>query len=429
MYKNHKIKEATLAPCSKMPSCDRSTLLRIDNHLSTDDLYSMVFLCRDIIGISQLGHIHRAINLTEQLERKFGEHVIDGINYTWIDLFKELLFHAGRMDLLKFMGSNKDTIKKQLKVISLVNSFTLLLFEIRQAIIPEDLDVMKFQYYGDTSNTAAITDPLDFFMALERQVVIGPNVLEPLEEMIESTNRWDILRKIQKYKSRHPDVNERARKQRPWQYHHQEQIGELVKDEEMPRYEMNAVPRGYCIIFNNSNFYQGHDQCKELKDRKGTDVDKSKLEHLFTKLHFVVSVHENLTGKELKKTNEYAARNHHALDCLVVIILSHGLLRGVYGADSEPVMLRDLTTPFRPQACPSLANKPKIFIVQACQGTEQQPSVPYYNQPDAPDQSLPELDYPHQHHQHCSSSPDYTLPNEADFLIAYATVEGFVSYR
>ena len=146
-----------------MPSCDRSALLKIDNHLSTDDLNSMVFLCRDIIGNSQLGCMRRAIDLIQQLERKFDERLIDEVNYTWIDLFKELLFHAGRMDLLKTIGSNKETIKAQLKVISLVDSFTLLLFEIRQKISPDELDSLKFQYSGDSSNIDTVKRSSELF--------------------------------------------------------------------------------------------------------------------------------------------------------------------------------------------------------------------------------------------------------------------------
>ena len=195
--------EKRLHYCFKMPSCDRSALLKIDSRLSTDELNSMVFLCRDIIGNSQLGHIRRAIDLIQQLEKKFDERLIGEVKYTWIDLFKELLFHAGRMDLLKVISSNKETIKEQVKFISLVDSFTLLLFEIRQEIIPTELEHLKFQYGGDISNIDAVTDPLDFFIALERRANIGPDTLETLEDMITTINRQDILRKIQKYKSRH----------------------------------------------------------------------------------------------------------------------------------------------------------------------------------------------------------------------------------
>ena len=53
--------------------------------------------------------------------------------------------------------------------------------------------------------------------------------------------------------------------------------------------------------------------------------------------------------------------------------------------------------------------------------------VPYGSQQtDAQNESLQEVDCNHHHH---SSASDYTLPNEADFLIACATVQGFVSYR
>lgn len=87
--------------------------------------------------------------------------------------------------------------------------------------------------------------------------------------------------------------------------------------------------------------------------------------------------------------------DHSNNDCLVVIILSHGELVPYYdrksGDESDTLLSHDLMshvhssdsmyplqmiwTYFTDENCPTLANKPRIFIVQACQGNKTDPGV------------------------------------------------------
>ena len=198
--------------------------------------------------------------------------------------------------------------------------------------------------------------------------------------------------------------------------------------EEMPRYKMNAVLRGYCIILNNYMFSKDG-----LEERKGTEVDKNKLRALFEKLHFMVRVFNNFSGERMKEILDfYAAKDHIAHDCVVVILMSHGRLGEVYGVDGDKAKLDDLKAPFKPEMCQSLKNKPKIFIVQACRGDGHQPSVPYHSQQAGAPESFPESDSPESDSPDVRSlpaSPSATVPNEADFLVAYATVPGYKAYR
>ncbi len=54
--------------------------------------------------------------------------------------------------------------------------------------------------------------------------------------------------------------------------------------------------------------------------------------------------------------------------CLVVCLLSHGIENAILCYDGKYVNINKLKYEFSLNKCPSLYGKPKIFIVQACQG-------------------------------------------------------------
>ncbi|XP_033288893.1 caspase-9 isoform X4 [Orcinus orca] len=86
-------------------------------------------------------------------------------------------------------------------------------------------------------------------------------------------------------------------------------------------YVLNADPCGHCLIINNVNF------CHEsgLGTRTGSSIDCERMQQRFHLLHFVVEVKCNLTAKQMVQALvELARRDHSALDCCVVVILSHG---------------------------------------------------------------------------------------------------------
>ncbi|XP_059997358.1 caspase-9 isoform X3 [Lagenorhynchus albirostris] len=90
-------------------------------------------------------------------------------------------------------------------------------------------------------------------------------------------------------------------------------------------YVLNADPCGHCLIINNVNF------CHEsgLGTRTGSSIDCERMQQRFRLLHFVVEVKCNLTAKQMVQALvELARRDHSALDCCVVVILSHGCQSG-----------------------------------------------------------------------------------------------------
>ncbi|XP_007459353.1 PREDICTED: caspase-9 isoform X3 [Lipotes vexillifer] len=203
-------------------------------------------------------------------------------------------------------------------------------------------------------------------------------------------------------------------------------------------YVLNADPCGHCLIINNVNF------CREsgLGTRTGSSIDCERMQQRFHLLHFVVEVKCNLTAKQMVQALvELAQRDHSALDCCVVVILSHGCQAShlqfpgaVYGMDGDPVSVERIVSLFNGTGCPSLGGKPKLFFIQACggelkdQGFEVASTSPEDRTPD----SDPEPDAtPFQEGAVTVDQPDAvsSLPTPSDILVSYSTFPGFVSWR
>lgn len=182
---------------------------------------------------------------------------------------------------------------------------------------------------------------------------------------------------------------------------------------------------GMCIIINNEFF---SDRNKH-PPRCGTDVDGDSLRELFTMFGYEIGLHENKTCLEIRHLlDEVRKKDHKDNGALVVCILSHGDFNTVTGACSTDLVIDEIMIPFRADCCPSLSGKPKLFILQICQGQKTQRIV--FHPTDA---VKAEGDYNlTQDKAEVTDSP--TLHRgpflaEADFLIAFATMRGYASYR
>lgn len=106
-------------------------------------------------------------------------------------------------------------------------------------------------------------------------------------------------------------------------------------------------------------------------------------------------------------------------------MLSHGEKGCVYGADAQQVFLGDLSKPFTSGRAPTLAGKPKLFFIQACQGSDYQrgsaPCPPRPGPEEGDKQSRLEEDAGRVHGE--------TVPWDADFLLGMATVQECKSFR
>ncbi|XP_078583929.1 LOW QUALITY PROTEIN: uncharacterized protein LOC144866438 [Branchiostoma floridae x Branchiostoma japonicum] len=186
--------------------------------------------------------------------------------------------------------------------------------------------------------------------------------------------------------------------------------------EEMPYYRMDHELRGLAIIINNKQFFhdpQHEDSRTSLEDREGTHVDRENLRYIFGLLGFEVQTFENLTHDQLINLfTQVRHADHRNHDCFAACILSHGSQGQVYGADSVPVSICDLTEELT--KCPSLVGKPKLFFIQACQGGSEQTDI--------------RVDAGHGS-EGLAAFQETMIPKEADFLLSYSTIPGYVSYR
>ncbi|KAG7273502.1 hypothetical protein CRUP_015878 [Coryphaenoides rupestris] len=186
-------------------------------------------------------------------------------------------------------------------------------------------------------------------------------------------------------------------------------------------YELRCNPRGTCVVINNEKF-----SGTELRNRPGTQKDEDSLRHVFEQLGFRIQVHSNLAADDMRSVlGDLGKRSFIAADLLVVCVLSHGERECVFGTDGRKVTLAELRRPFTSERAPTLAGKPKLFFIQACQGSGYQQGAapcPPRPQEEPPGASLMlEAD--------AGPLPVELVAGDADFLMGMATVEECKSFR
>lgn len=138
-------------------------------------------------------------------------------------------------------------------------------------------------------------------------------------------------------------------------------------------------------------------------------------------MHFRVKVEDDLVASEIKEViQDFAKMDHTQMGAFVCCVLSHGEKGAVLGIDGKLVEIHELTLPFA--ECHTLASKPKLFFIQACQGREAQNGVfAADGQGNDTDEGTFEED---------AYNPALrSVPIKADFLIGMATVEHYQSFR
>ena len=125
------------------------------------------------------------------------------------------------------------------------------------------------------------------------------------------------------------------------------------------------------MIINNMIFKKG-------SPLPGGEEDQQRLLVLFTSLGFDVKIHQNLIAEQMiRKAESYGKMQHKGV--FFFVISSHGTLvdnrEAVLGADSKPVKIDQLESFFCSSKCPSLHGVPKIFMIDACRGNQEEESI------------------------------------------------------
>ncbi|XP_053694345.1 caspase-like [Sabethes cyaneus] len=170
-------------------------------------------------------------------------------------------------------------------------------------------------------------------------------------------------------------------------------------------YPMNHTNRGKAIIFTHAEF---NVQNVKLPKREGGEVDYITMNETLERLGFDVHIYKDKRLKEiLTITKEVSSMDHSNSDCILVAVLTHGDEGEIIYAYDCPYQISSVWTQFTGDHCPSLIGKPKIFIIQACRGNELDCGVKVEK----------------------DGVARYSIPTHADFLFAFATIPGFMSFR
>jgi len=186
-----------------------------------------------------------------------------------------------------------------------------------------------------------------------------------------------------------------------------ESMANTRTDKDATHYRMDHKYRGKAIVLNHEHF-----RVSNLRSRSGTSVDCKNVCGRLKSIGFDVYCYNDLNYLKLDAViKEAASEDHSDADCFIMVVLSHGE-QGILYAHDTPYNSELLWSAFTADKCPSLAGKPKLFFIQACQGDKLDSGVTM---------NRTETD------GHPSDS--YRIPSQADFLIAYSTIPGYYSWR
>ena len=195
-------------------------------------------------------------------------------------------------------------------------------------------------------------------------------------------------------------------------------------------YKMTALPRGIALIINNKLFVDNPEHGRQ-PPRHGSEEDVHQLKELFGALEFEVHISENRTKREMLNEVDFSAyeKDHSDYDCFVLWLMSHGRSGEVFGSDGFPLPIETIKDMLSNASCATLRGKPKLLFVQACRGDKEDEGVNVVtNACGSPSVQMP-FPCPDSPIDPTKSPSSERIAGQTDFLTAYSTVEGYVSYR
>ncbi|NXF95290.1 CASPA protein, partial [Eubucco bourcierii] len=452
----------------------RQQLLIIDQNLMAEDVAALKFFCTDLLPSRKLESVKSAVDIFQLLMAE------DYLNEEDNFLLAELLYRIKCHSLLKKLGYTKEKVEESLHEKGRVSPYRQMLYELSENITNEMLKEILFLLQNHLPKRWTSLSALDMLILLEKQGLVSENNVQMLEGICMEVSP-DLMRTVKCYRrtkvccfpslkvlqvkesslSHGGDIKVFSsslvcrmcivclgftdfggcgffsclyfetvmavscfakswfRKETSIFVHHVRNTGYddffSVFLQRMATYKMDGPHRGFCLVINNVNFDGS------LLERKGSCKDAEELKQVFTWLGLDVRTYTNQTSEQilnLMQTWQHLS-DHKDRDCFICCILSHGESGAVYGKDEELVSIRTIMSYFTAKQCPQLAEKPKLFFIQACQGKEIQ--CPVYVEPDAQVPGMSSMQR--------SVSPSESIPEEADFLLGMATIDGYASFR
>ncbi|CAL9689047.1 unnamed protein product [Knipowitschia caucasica] len=412
---------------------DRVTLSKIDEELESSEVAALRFLCRDVVNRKRLETVVDGKGLFLRLEER-------GLLEN--DAFlSQLLKTIGRNDLLSFFRSNNSEITET-DSSPMLSDYRVMLYHLHEDLTQENLDKIKFLLENKLGRRQVelCYTALDVFSEMEKKSLLSNTKLNELSDVLnevdrplaESLNNYIERTFLQSNNNNQITIPPRvppclsvsetqpsSANMENCVYSDANSITKSVSSaDEAEYYSFTHMPRGLCVIINNENF-------NSLKYRAGSAEDARALKETFTSLGFDVKNHSNLNRDEMMVLlDDIGKRDFHDEDALVVCVLSHGDNGCVFSSDAEKVSLRELTKPFTSPRAPSLAGKPKMFFIQACQGSDYQTGF----RPSA-SKSEEVTKEPQIIEADAGPVQGDTVPSDADFLLGMSTVPECKSFR
>ncbi|KAM4697843.1 caspase-8-like [Rhinophrynus dorsalis] len=387
-------------------------LYDISQNLDKDDLCSMIFLCKDLISSTNMDR-----NDAKHLFQKLKEQGLLDKDNTFI--LKEVLYYIRRYDMLRDnLQIQKEAVEAEIRIPgrTKVSPYRHLLLDLAEQVTNNHLSQIKEQFHNNISPSKLekVKSMLDLFTVMENECILSEDSLECLKSIFEKDeSSLKIIIEYEESKARKNCFDQRKSDFQEPNLANSSQPQELF-------YEMKSRPRGICLIISNSDFGIARreiPELQELRDRRGTEHDEKSLRRVFTQLHFEIALKKDLKGDQILKTVQlYSEKVHEKRDCFICFILSHGDKGVIFGTDGRSVAIQDLTCCFTSSKCPSLAGKPKVFFIQACQGKDYHKAVQMESDASKASSGI-------------GVKEDKLIPNEPDFLLGMATTLDHVSYR
>ncbi|XP_019857673.1 PREDICTED: uncharacterized protein LOC109585969 [Amphimedon queenslandica] len=192
-------------------------------------------------------------------------------------------------------------------------------------------------------------------------------------------------------------------------------------------YPMGSIPQGLCLLINIGRF-------KRHENRPGSNIDAASIKDVFENvLNFKVTMIMDPTLQELHQVLiKFYEIDHSAYDAFFIVILSHGDFGNViYTSDSQSIKISEISDYFTSGMCPTLANKPKVFIVQACRGSKHNKTVSTQSTDSKSGSSLDFMSHGLSHDGGGLSGVqiDSSTPDRIDFFYAFATIDEHEALR
>jgi len=148
------------------------------------------------------------------------------------------------------------------------------------------------------------------------------------------------------------------------------------------RNSLKIPRRGLCVVINVQEF--AATERIEAGKREGSEKDVELVRIIFEKMQFtVLTCVKSFTKKEFEEALAHIndVKQYGSHDCLVLFIMSHGLLQTILTADGQEIVIRDIIKSFSDSSPQTIwAGKPRLIFLQACRTERPQEFSPIVGQ-------------------------------------------------